>query len=270
VRPDLEEFDWDSTNAVISGDGTVIAFETDAENHRDPFDENLSTDVLATVRGSGTFQTVSAAADGGEADDSSYVTGISDDGRFVLFQSSARNLVVGELRANTNSFVRDRTTGRTALAATTASQGEPSDPDPVLAGSFPSAISGNGRYVLFWSSAADVLKPDTNGTVPDVYLASNPVPFVFAATPNTVARGATTTVQLLGSGLAATGALVGLGDGITVNTVTPVSEHRVDVSITVAAGAVPGPRTPLVVQAGTNGIPFSGGLTFLPGALTVT
>ena len=198
------------------------------------------------------------------------MAGISDDARFVLFQSGASNLVTSTLKAASNSFVRDRSSGTTVLGATSQAQGEPSDPNVSNAGSFPNAISGDGRYVLFSSNATDVIRAgDANGNTSDVFLRSNPVPYLFLATPSTVARGTTVTMSLFGSGLHS-GPLVLMGDGVTVNSVTVVSESKLNVNITIAANAPIGPRTPLVIDAGTGAGAFTGGITFLPGLYSVT
>ncbi len=269
VAPNGDEADFDSSNALISGDGKVVAFETDAGNLIDPGDENVTTDVYATTLITGVIERISVAVGGADASDFSFVTGLSDDGRFVLFQSGAKNLISSPLTANVNSFVRDRATGTTAVAAGTQAQGQPSNPDPALAGSSPSAISGDGRYVLFWSNATDVIQTgDSNGIVADIFLRSNPVAYLFVASPSTLTRGATTTISLFGSGLYA-GSLVLMGDGVTVNNVVTVNQGRLDVNVTVAANAPLGPRTPLVIGTGTGAGAFTGGITFLPGLYSV-
>ena len=267
--PQLDEADADSNNVVISGDAKVVAFDSDADNLVAAPDGNLTTDVYAATLATGAFERVSVAAAGGDTDDFSFVAGISDDARFVLFQSGAKNLMPFTLAANSNSFVRDRMTGATALGASTQGQHEPANLDPGLAGSSPNAISGDGRYVLFTSSAADVMSAgDANGTVSDVFLRSNPVPYVFLASPSTVTRGTTVTISFTGSGLHA-GSLVVIGGGVTVNSVTFVDQSQLDVNVTVAADADLGPRTPYVFDAGTGAGAFTGGLTFFPSLFSV-
>ena len=268
--PNADEANADSSNALISGDGKVVAFDTDASNLMTQLDENVTTDVYARVLATGVTERISTGIGGTDSTAFSLVAGISDDARFVLFRSGASNLVLSTLKAASNSFVRDRASGSTVLGATSQAQGEPSDPIPSNAGSFPNALSGDGRYVLFSSNATDVIQAgDTNGNAADVFLRSNPVPYLFLATPSSVARGTTVTMSLFGSGLHA-GALVLMGDGVTVNSVTAVSESKLNVSITVAANAPVGPRTPLVIDAGTGAGAFTGGITFLPGLYTVT
>ena len=268
--PPADEADADSSNALISGDGKVVAFDTDASNLLSQPDDNVTTDVYARVLATGVTERISIGQGNTDSTDFSFVAGISDDARFVLFQSGASNLVTSTLKAASNSFVRDRTSGSTVLGATSQAQGEPSDPNVAYAGSFPNGISGDGRYVLFSSNATDVIQTgDANGNAPDVFLRSNPVPYLFLATPSTVARGTTVTMSLFGSGLHG-GPLLLMGDGVTVNSVTAVNESKLTVSITVAANAPVGPRTPLLVDTGTGAGAFTGGITFLPGLYSVT
>ena len=58
-------------------------------------------------RQSGTTERVSLATGGAEGD-SSYVSSISADGRFVAFSSLASNLIAGDTNGSTDIFVRDR------------------------------------------------------------------------------------------------------------------------------------------------------------------
>jgi hypothetical protein len=270
--PGGDEADGDSTNVAISGDGSTVAFETDATNLIGQTDNNGTTDVYAVTMatmGTGVFERISVAKDGGDPSDFSFLSGISDNGRFVLFQSGANNLIGLPTTALSNSFIRDRTTGSTSLGGITQNQSEPANADPAVAGSTPNAISGDGRYVLFTSTATDVIQSgDSNGIVDDLFMRSNPIPFFFVASPATLTRGTTVTVSLTGNNLHA-GSVALFGDGITVNSVTAVGETKLDVNVTIAANAPLGARTPIVVDPGTGAGPLTGGLAFFPALLTV-
>lgn len=272
--PGGDEADFDSNDVRISGNGKVVVFNSDASN-LDLDDDGLSTDVYAKVIGTDGFERISVAPPGSDdpnPDDYAFITDVSTNGRYVLFQSGASNLLADPTSSSSNSFVRDRTTGTTLLAGLTTQQTEPAGADAQHSGSTPNAISGDGRYLVYSSSASDVLGPgnDANGAVEDVFMRSNPVPFIFAVAPASMARGTTGTVNLIGSNLNATGALIVIGDGVTVNSVVSSSSTQISLSVTVAANAAPGTRTPLIVQSGTGGPAFSGGLAFLPEAFTVT
>ena len=88
---------------------------------------------------------------------------LSADGRFVVFTSSASNLVAGDTNGATDVFVRDLSTGTTQLVSVgnSGAQGD--------AGSFDASISADGRYVAFASSADNLVSGDTNG-VSDVFV----------------------------------------------------------------------------------------------------
>jgi len=92
---------------------------------------------------------------------------ISANGRFLLFASTADNLVLTSasnpipvlIPPRLNVFLRDRTNATTTLVSlnlTGAAGGN--------GGSFPVGISTNGRYALFESSASDLVNNDTNNT----------------------------------------------------------------------------------------------------------
>lgn len=97
---------------------------------------------------------------------------ISEDGCFVLFASTANNLVVTSngipipvlIPARFNVFLRDRTNQTTTLLSVRVTGNGGGNGD-----SFPVAISTNLRYALFESSASDLVVNDTN-RVTDVFL----------------------------------------------------------------------------------------------------
>jgi hypothetical protein len=104
-----------------------------------------------------------APADGGSADSVGPV--LSPDGRYVLFGSTANNLVlIGASNAlppvgpaPLNVFLRDRTNRTTTLVSVNISGNGGGNDD-----SLPVAISTNGRYALFESSATNLVANDTN------------------------------------------------------------------------------------------------------------
>src|ERR1035437_5116689 len=107
---------------------------------------------------------------GGSGD--SWAPIISPDGRYVLFASTANNLVLTS-NANPipalcfqrlNVFLRDRTNGTTTLASVNLSGTAGGNGD-----SLPSAVSTNGLYAVFESSASDLVAGDTNNAT-DVFV----------------------------------------------------------------------------------------------------
>lgn len=88
---------------------------------------------------------------------------LSADGRYVAFWSAATNLVGGDLNGRNDVFVKDRWTGLTERVSVDSgaleADGDSSDP----------AISADGRFVAFQSSATNLVAGDTNGKV-DVFV----------------------------------------------------------------------------------------------------
>ncbi|WFE28438.1 hypothetical protein O7623_04280 [Solwaraspora sp. WMMD791] len=107
-----------------------------------------------------------AAAPGGgiQADGFSTPAGISADGRYALFTSTAANLVVSDGTAQWHLFVRDLHQAVTSLVDVTA-DGEV----PTAAVTGPAQLSLSGRYAVFASAADDLTVGDGAGTT-DVYL----------------------------------------------------------------------------------------------------
>jgi len=98
-----------------------------------------------------------------QGNDLSSNPGITPDGRYVVFSSKASNLVDGDTNGTLDVFIRDR------IAETTERLSVRTDGSQATGDSYFPAVSANGRYVFFLSTAADLVPGDTNG-VPDVFL----------------------------------------------------------------------------------------------------
>jgi Tol biopolymer transport system component len=87
---------------------------------------------------------------------------ISGDGRYVAFETSGTSLVNGDTNNSQDIFLRDRTSGITSRisVATFGTEANNDSQRP--------ALSGDGRYVVFWSIADNLAGDDTNG-VGDVF-----------------------------------------------------------------------------------------------------
>ena len=107
---------------------------------------------------------------GGSGD--SWAPVVSPDGRYVLFASTANNLLLttnktavpARFPASPNVYLRDRTNGTTTLVSVNVSGVAGGNGD-----SLPLDLSTNGRYALFESSASDLVRGDTNA-VTDVFV----------------------------------------------------------------------------------------------------
>ncbi|MBM3546320.1 MAG: hypothetical protein FJX54_05180 [Alphaproteobacteria bacterium] len=125
--------------AAISADASTIAFSSDATNIGLPWGNGLrqvwaadaTRSRVSTVTPSPTA--VSAAADGTLADGLSDNPALSEDGRYVAFESVATNLVSGASDGTRRVYRKDRTTGAILLVGTGRR----------------AAISSDGRYVAF-------------------------------------------------------------------------------------------------------------------------
>ena len=148
--------------ADVSDDGRYVAF-TSAATNLVAGDSNGFQDIFVHDRQTGSTTRVSVGPGGAQANGASAGQSISGDGRFVAFQSAATNLVAGDTNVLFDCFVHDRQTGVTsrvsvATGGTQATGGN----------NFITAISANGRFVAFYSSATNLVAGDTNG-MPDVF-----------------------------------------------------------------------------------------------------
>jgi dipeptidyl aminopeptidase/acylaminoacyl peptidase len=100
---------------------------------------------------------------GVQGNQSTYSFSISSDGRFIAFESDATNLVSNDYNSTGDIFVRDQQTGQTSIVSVNSSgvQGNNYSQSP--------AISGDGRYVAFASTATNLVSGDTNG-VKDIFV----------------------------------------------------------------------------------------------------
>jgi Tol biopolymer transport system component len=129
----------------------------------------LGTLALSAAAGPVSTTRVSVSSGGLQGDRDTYAAGISSDGRFVLLNSAARNLVSGDTNNRYDVFVRDRASGKTTRVSvsTGGAQAKPSA-DP-WGGSTAGGISADGRYVVFESDAPNLVRGDTNHAS-DVFL----------------------------------------------------------------------------------------------------
>lgn len=147
-----------SRDAVISNDGTKVAFDSTATNLV-PADTNNAPDVFVRDVVRGTTQRVSVSSTQHQTSGASHVVAISNNGRFILFDSAASNVVPGDVNGQNDVFVRDlatRTTRQVDLG--------PGDVRPQHTQCCPSFgldISPNGRWVLFGTGAPNVVGSHT-------------------------------------------------------------------------------------------------------------
>jgi Tol biopolymer transport system component len=145
---------------AISADGRFVAFDSIATNLLP--EGNLPFNIFVHDRLTDTIEAVSVSSRGRQGEGSSSGPDLSEDGRFVAFDSDATNLVRGDRNRTTDVFAHDRTTGRTILVSvsSTGQQGDASSHAP--------AISARGRSIVFHANSS--LTPEDTNTNTDVYV----------------------------------------------------------------------------------------------------
>ena len=136
----------------MSRDGRYVVFESLAGNLA-PDDTNRQRDIFVHDLRSRTTTRVSVDSAGGQANNFSRAAHLSGDGRYVVFESLASNLVPGDTNGVIDIFVHDRETKRTTRVsvATDGRQANNTSVNP--------SVSDDGRYVTFDSFATN-LTPD--------------------------------------------------------------------------------------------------------------
>jgi Tol biopolymer transport system component len=115
-------------------------------------------------RKTGLTKLVSKTADGKEGDGNCHVPAISADGKFVAFESYAKNLNEGDMNGGRDVFVWNATTDKLQLVSKGmdggTANGESTEP----------VISGDGSVVAYTSQASNIVKLDPVFSTPNVYV----------------------------------------------------------------------------------------------------
>jgi len=152
----------ESDHPALSNDGLVV-FDSLASNLVGA-DTNGVRDVFVRDRALGLTERVSIVSGGAQANGASTAKGISPNGRYVIFTSTATNLVPGDTNGAEDVFVHDRTTRTTVRANTTTGGAQTAGDAPYAGGAF--VLDDASAW--FASAAPDVVAGDTNG-VSDVF-----------------------------------------------------------------------------------------------------
>ena len=153
----------DSLAMGISANGQYALFES-AASDLVPGDTNNAEDIFLRDVVNGTTTLVSVSTNGGVGNGASSTPVMTPDGRYVAFVSSASNLVAGDTNGIPDIFVRDITLGMTTLA----SPGAVSAGIAAASESAAPAITPDGRYILFYSTATNLLAGTS--TMGDIYV----------------------------------------------------------------------------------------------------
>ena len=158
--------DNDSYAPSLSADGTKVAFYSFARNLV-ASDTNNRPDVFVRDLTTGTTTRVSVASDGTQGNSTSYFASLSADGTKVAFQSFASTLVAGDANAKSDVFVRNLSTGNTAIVSVATSPAGAQANGGSTTSQF--SFSADGTEVAFTSLASNLVAGDTNGAY-DVFV----------------------------------------------------------------------------------------------------
>lgn len=155
-----EQADNVSGGGIPSEDGRFVAFSSNA-NNLSPQDTNFQADGYVRDRVLGTTELISIGTDG--AASGAVVNDISADGRYVVFTSSANDLVANDYNGMSDVFIRDRVAGTTEVVSVA------SDGTLAQQRSLDASVSKDGRYVAF-TSFAPLADQDSSSANQDVYV----------------------------------------------------------------------------------------------------
>ncbi|MBL9175269.1 MAG: PD40 domain-containing protein [Verrucomicrobiales bacterium] len=149
-----------SGGAVVSGNGRYLTFVSEADDlvadgHNGPI-----TDVYVRDLERKETLLISASLGGNDGGNgSSRSPSISDDGRWVAFESAASNLVEGDTNGRLDVFLQDRTTG--VMRRLSTPKEDSSGAAPNLGDSRNAVVTAEGQWVFFDSENA-LVADDTN------------------------------------------------------------------------------------------------------------
>jgi hypothetical protein len=146
--------DRSAEELAISDDGRIVAFEWWPSSA--PGETDGPADIFVHDLQTGQTSIVSVNSDGEPGNQGSRRPSLSEDGRFVAFNSSSDNLVANDTNEESDVFVHDRQTGETTRVSTNSEGGQGND------NSGYAALSDDGRFVAFRSDASNLVTNDTN------------------------------------------------------------------------------------------------------------
>jgi Tol biopolymer transport system component len=152
-----------SDNPSLSSDGRYLAFASDATNLV-ASDTNAARDIFLFDSQTNLVRRLSVSQQGAQGNAASNNPAISANGRWVAFASDANNLVLGDTNGFSDIYAVDTVTGLISLVSVSTAGAQANNP------SFKPAISQTGRYIIFESSATNLVSPATAVGVSHIYL----------------------------------------------------------------------------------------------------
>jgi CSLREA domain-containing protein len=223
-----------SYNPSISADGRYIAFESDA-NNLVAGDTNGVYDVFVYDTQTNNIRRVSVNSNGDQSNSDSFGASISADGRYIVFESDASNLVVGDTNNTTDIFAYDTQTGNIRRVSVDSNGEQSNDYSSSI------SLSADGNYVAFESYATNLVEGDTNN-VSDIFVSAS-LPTV-SVSSIAVSEG---------------------NNGLATATFTATLSHASNDYTTVSYETIDGTAT-----SGTDYVASQGNLVFSPGETTIS
>lgn len=183
------EANAESYEPTLSGDGLVVAFSSGASNLSTGVSGINTINVYRRDLVSGATTLVTRGLGGNGVGGARPM--LSEDGRHLAFHSFAADLVVGDGNGLWDIFVLDATTGGLQRVSLTAGGGERNQGTESASRVVAPALSGDGRWVAFATTASNMVGGDTNG-LQDV--------FVVNIATGAVSRASTTASGVQGDG----------------------------------------------------------------------
>jgi len=145
----------DSYAPSLSADGKLLVFESNATNLVEG-DNNNAKDIFIWNAATNNIELVSKSSGGKIADGESYEAGISGNGQFVVFTSGASNLCnTSKGQSSLNVFIRDLSAGKTEMISIEPAAGTGGNGGK-------GSISFDGSRVTFSSASGKLVKNDNN------------------------------------------------------------------------------------------------------------
>jgi Tol biopolymer transport system component len=147
----------------ISANGEFVVFDSVADNLLTTADANPFRDVFIKSLVDGSIRLVSTDADGNQGFDTMRNATVSEDGRFVAFETEF-GMVTGDTNGTWDIYLKDMQTGDLQLV---------SESEAGILGdgaSHGASISDDGRLIAFRSAAGNLVADDGNGDGFDVFV----------------------------------------------------------------------------------------------------
>jgi len=150
----------------LSSDGRYVVFLSYASNLDSRINDTNNKHVYVHDRDTGATELISVSSGGLPSNGFQLGADISDDGRYVVFDSFSTNLVPGLDQAPRayRVYLHDRQTGTTSMVCRT--------PGNEIADGYCTnpRISSDGNRIVFEAGATDLVDDDQNGAVRDVFV----------------------------------------------------------------------------------------------------